>query len=108
MADTFDFYSQVKQAYWNVKGMNFIQLHFLFDELAGRLSKFTDSIVERATALGGKAMGTVRIASAQSQLLECPTDIVTKNRWLKYWLSVMAFLPQAFVQPLPLLPMMRI
>ncbi|MBI1282602.1 MAG: DNA starvation/stationary phase protection protein Dps [Anaerolineaceae bacterium] len=80
LADTFDLYSQVKQAHWNVKGMNFIQLHLLFDELAGRLSEFTDSIAERATALGGKAMGTVRIAAAQSQLPEFPTDIVTEKQ----------------------------
>ncbi len=80
LADTFDLYSQVKQAHWNVKGINFIQLHLLFDELAGRLSEFTDMIAERATALGGKAMGTVRIAAAQSKLPEFPTDIVTDKQ----------------------------
>jgi len=80
LADTFDLYSQVKQAHWNVKGMNFIQLHLLFDELAGRLSEFTDSIAERATALGGKALGTVRIAAAKSQLPEFPTDIVSEKQ----------------------------
>jgi starvation-inducible DNA-binding protein len=80
LADTFDLYSQVKQAHWNVKGMNFIQLHLLFDELAGRLSEFTDSIAERATALGGKAMGTVRLAAAKSQLPEFPTDIVNEKQ----------------------------
>ena len=80
LADTFDLYSQVKQAHWNVKGMNFIQLHLLFDELAGRLIEFTDSIAERSTSLGGKAMGTVRIAAAKSQLPEFPTDIVTEKQ----------------------------
>ncbi len=80
LADTFDLYSQVKQAHWNVKGMNFIQLHLLFDELAGRLSEFTDSIAERATALGGKAMGTVRLTATKSQLPEFPTDIVAEKQ----------------------------
>lgn len=80
LSDTFDLYSQVKQAHWNVKGMNFIQLHLLFDDLAGRLSEFTDLIAERATALGGKALGTVRIAANQSQLPEFPTDIVTEKQ----------------------------
>ena len=27
LADTFDLYSQTKQAHWNVKGMQFQQLH---------------------------------------------------------------------------------
>ena len=34
LADTFDLYSQVKQAHWNVKGQQFIALHELFDKLA--------------------------------------------------------------------------
>jgi starvation-inducible DNA-binding protein len=80
LADTFDLYSQVKQAHWNVKGMNFIQLHLLFDDLAASLIEYTDSIAERATALGGKAMGTVRIAGHQSQLPEFPTEIVTDKQ----------------------------
>ena len=31
LADTFDLYSQAKQAHWNVKGPEFFQLHELFD-----------------------------------------------------------------------------
>ncbi|MGL5877418.1 MAG: ferritin-like domain-containing protein, partial [Xenococcaceae cyanobacterium] len=31
LAATLDLKTQVKQAHWNVKGMNFYQLHELFD-----------------------------------------------------------------------------
>lgn len=75
LADTFDLYSQVKQSHWNVKGRDFIQLHLLFDELAARLLEYVDLIAERATALGGKAMGTARMAAANSRLPELPDDI---------------------------------
>ena len=34
LADTFDLYSHTKQAHWNVKGLQFFQLHELFDKLA--------------------------------------------------------------------------
>ena len=34
LADTFDLYSQTKQAHWNVKGIHFYPLHLLFDQLA--------------------------------------------------------------------------
>lgn len=70
LADTFDFYSQVKQAHWNVKGMNFIAIHKLFDEIAEDVLKYVDTIAERATALGGVALGTARIAAKNSRLKE--------------------------------------
>lgn len=76
LADTFDLYSQTKQAHWNVKGAQFYQLHELFDKLAEILEGFVDVIAERATALGGMAMGTVRMASGASRLPEYPLDAV--------------------------------
>lgn len=83
LADTFDLYSQVKHAHWNVKGMQFMQLHLLFDDLAESLLEFIDSIAERATALGGMATGTVRMAAMNSQLLEFPADIVNDKQVLE-------------------------
>lgn len=80
LADTFDLYSQVKQAHWNVKGMNFIQLHLLFDELAASLLEYTDMIAERVTALGGVALGTARMVSANSRLPEFPEQIVASKQ----------------------------
>jgi starvation-inducible DNA-binding protein len=72
LADTFDLQSQVKQAHWNVKGPTFIALHELFDKLAEELEDHIDTIAERATALGGVAMGTARMAAASSRLPEYP------------------------------------
>lgn len=76
LAFTLDLKTQVKQAHWNVKGMDFYQLHELFDELAGELEEFIDLIAERVTALGGVAMGTVRVAAQVSELPEYPFDIL--------------------------------
>jgi starvation-inducible DNA-binding protein len=72
LADTFDLFSHTKQAHWNVKGREFIQLHELYDELAEILLKFVDMIAERATALGGIAHGTVRMAAKQTRLSDFP------------------------------------
>jgi len=71
-----DLKTQVKQAHWNVKGMDFYQLHELFDEMASELEEFIDLIAERVTALGGLAMGTARIAASESTLPEFPFDIL--------------------------------
>jgi len=76
LADTFDLYSQTKQAHWNVKGMHFIQLHELFDALAGSVLGYVDEIAERATALGGYAKGTARMAAHNSRLSDFPETVV--------------------------------
>ncbi len=75
LADTSDIYSQTKQAHWNVKGIHFYQLHLLFDQLAEKRQAEADELAERATELGGYALGTVRMAAANSRLPEIPTDI---------------------------------
>jgi starvation-inducible DNA-binding protein len=72
LADTFDLMAQTKFAHWNVKGPNFIAVHKLFDELAEKLEEHVDTIAERATALGGVAMGTVRQTAAMSRTPEFP------------------------------------
>lgn len=76
LADTFDLYSQTKQAHWNVKGAQFYPLHELFDKLAHELEDYVDLIAERATALGGLALGTVRMSAAASRLPESSLDVV--------------------------------
>jgi starvation-inducible DNA-binding protein len=80
LADTFDLYSQVKQAHWNVKGPHFIMLHELFDKLAEGLEDHIDDTAERATALGGTALGTARLTAAGSRLPELPVELVTGLR----------------------------
>ncbi|MGE5659220.1 MAG: DNA starvation/stationary phase protection protein Dps [Actinomycetota bacterium] len=76
VATTLDLKTQVKQAHWNVKGMDFYQLHELFDELATELEGYIDEFAERITALGGLAVGTARAAAAGSMLPEYPFDIL--------------------------------
>ncbi len=76
LAYTLDLKTQVKQAHWNVKGLDFYQLHELFDELAGELEEYIDMFAERVTTLGGVAMGTARVAAQVSQLPEYPFDIL--------------------------------
>jgi starvation-inducible DNA-binding protein len=78
LADTFDLFSQTKQAHWNVKGMQFIALHELFDKLAEEVEDYTDELAERATALSGTAQGTARMAAKASTLKEFPS--VTDGR----------------------------
>jgi starvation-inducible DNA-binding protein len=75
LADAIDLQSQAKQAHWNVKGMNFIALHELFDQVSTEVIGYIDTIAERITTLGGTALGTVRVASSKSTLSEYPLEI---------------------------------
>jgi len=75
LADASDLKSQAKQAHWNVKGIHFFQLHELFDQVATAVEGHMDLIAERATALGGTALGTVRVAAQNSSLSEYPLEI---------------------------------
>lgn len=75
LADAADLRSQAKQAHWNVKGPNFIALHELFDRVATEVDVHVDDLAERITTLGGVAMGTVRLAAANTSLSEYPHEI---------------------------------
>jgi len=98
LADATDLFTQTKQAHWNVKGMDFFQLHALFDTLAKIPRKQADLLAERATALGGMALGTVRMAAENSTLPEYPTETVEGRevvdlmveRWAAYAASTRA------------------
>src|SRR5690606_37702699 len=83
LADTSDLVSQVKQAHWNVKGPDFQQLHELFDAIHAALEPFVDVIAERATTLGGVALGTVRMAAKATSLKEYPDDIAAGKAHLE-------------------------
>lgn len=83
LADGLDLYSQVKQAHWNIKGMNFIALHKLFDDVAEGVLVFVDDVAERVTALGGEAQGTVRMSAENTSLPEFPNDIDTGEAFVR-------------------------
>lgn len=90
LADTFDMVSLIKQAHWNVKGAQFIALHQLYDQIAQGLLDYVDMIAERATALGGTALGTVRMASASSRLVDYPAELVQDMATVRFLADQMA------------------
>ena len=75
LADTFDLMSQTKHVHWNIKGPHFIGLHKMLDEFVEGLEDYVDVIAERATALGGPAAGTIRMAADGTRLDDYPMEI---------------------------------
>src|ERR1700742_4551120 len=74
LSDCLDLEAQMKQAHWNVKGKDFIQLHELFDSVHTIVENFVDTIAERITALGGVADGRVQTTAKKSNLYEYPLE----------------------------------
>lgn len=68
LAAAIDLHGQVKQAHWNVRGPTFIAIHELFDKVADKVESYSDTLAERAAALGGTALGTVHVAAERSFL----------------------------------------
>jgi len=72
LASAIDLHLQAKQAHWNVKGPSFFALHQLFDAVATTAEAAVDDLAERAVALGGIAVGTVRAVAAGTCLSAYP------------------------------------
>ena len=68
LAAAIDLHAQVKQAHWNVRGPAFIAIHELLDKVAEAVEDYSDTIAERAGALGGTAEGTIQVAVERSFL----------------------------------------
>lgn len=83
LADAIDMKTQAKQAHWNIKGLHFFQLHELFDSIASHLDDQADLLAERATALGGIALGTSRLVAATSSIGEYDLNAVSGEQHVR-------------------------
>lgn len=76
LACTVDLRSQVRQACWNIKGKDFSLLHPIFATMLNEFQTYTDMVAQRITVLGGRVMGTVRMAALRSKLPEYPDAVM--------------------------------
>jgi starvation-inducible DNA-binding protein len=95
LADFLDLERQAKQAHWNVKGPRFMQLHELFDTVAGLAVGWADEIAERAVQLGNVAEGTVQAVAARSELPKAPLNVDTADEWVHLIAEALAFCANA-------------
>jgi starvation-inducible DNA-binding protein len=79
LAAAIDLHGQAKQAHWNVRGPAFIAVHKLFDEVADSAEDYSDTLAERAAALGGTAQGTVQVAAANSFLVPYALGVASEK-----------------------------
>lgn len=68
LADAIDLQLQSRQAYWNVKGPNFMSLRELFDHVSQGVEEDANLIAGRIAQLGGTAEGTAQAVAGRSSL----------------------------------------
>lgn len=83
LASVADLQMQLKQAHWNIKGMEFIALHKLLDDLHEEVEEHVDIIAERVMALGGTAFGTLEAVLENTQLKKYPINIFDAKKHLE-------------------------
>jgi starvation-inducible DNA-binding protein len=75
LADAIDLALVTKQAHWNIKGLTFIAVHELLDQMRDDVDEHVDIIAERVAQLDGVALGTLQTVGKGSTLAAYPTDI---------------------------------
>jgi starvation-inducible DNA-binding protein len=75
LSENLDLVLMAKQAHWNVRGPQFLQLHELFDAVYSELNDSADELAERLVQLGGTACGTSQSVVEKSSLAPYPAHI---------------------------------
>ena len=83
LATSIDLKSQIRQATWNMRGINFYQFYLLFNEMSEQMEEQIAIISERISALASTPLVSIRIAAQYSQLLEFPLNAATPKETLK-------------------------
>src|SRR5437764_11961661 len=68
LADVFALYLQTKNFHWHMSGLDFRDYHLLLDEHSPQIFAMTDTIVERAREIGGRALRSIRDISRHQHL----------------------------------------
>jgi len=74
LADEFVLYTKTRNYHWNVTGPDFSELHKFFEAEYEELETIMDDVAERARALGGNAVATLKEYTKLTRLDEFQGD----------------------------------
>jgi starvation-inducible DNA-binding protein len=87
LADLVDLALVAKQAHWNLVGRNFRSVHLQLDEVVTAARTFTDTVAERAVAIGVNPDGRAKTVAAESGLSEFPAGMVQDTDVIGYFIK---------------------
>lgn len=82
LADEQLLYTKTRNFHWNVVGLQFKQLHELWEEHYQQMQQLADEVAERARMLGGNAIGTFAEFQEATRLSESPGEIPTAENMI--------------------------
>ena len=74
LSDEYLLYTKSRNYHWNVTGGDFQELHKFFESQYEELDGIIDETAERARALGGRSLGTLKEFLGETRLAESPAD----------------------------------
>jgi starvation-inducible DNA-binding protein len=80
LSDLVDLSLQAKQAHWNLVGPRFRMLHQQLDEVVDLARTWTDTVAERAVAIGVTPDGRVATVAAQSGLPQVEAGWISDDK----------------------------
>ena len=70
LADVFALYMKTKNFHWHMSGPHFRDYHLLLDEQAAQIFAMTDTVAERARAIGGTTLRSIGDIAKHQRLLD--------------------------------------
>lgn len=79
-----------KQAHWNIIGRNFRSIHLALDEVVDSSRLFTDTVAERAIAVGVNPNGQTEALAKESKVEPIEVGYVAVDKVITYVVSSLA------------------
>lgn len=79
-----------KQAHWNLVGRSFRSIHLALDEVVDLSRQYTDTVAERAIAIGVNPDGQTQALAAQSKVQPLEVGYVQVDKVISYVVDVIA------------------
>ncbi len=70
LSDEYVLYTKTRNFHWNVTGLDFGQLHALFEKQYEELNGIVDEVAERVRQLGGESLGSLKEFLKETRLKE--------------------------------------
>ena len=87
LSDEYLVYTKTRNYHWNITSSDFSELHKFFEAQYEEIDDIIDEVAERARALGGKSLGTMKEFLETTRLKEFPGVYPTAEKMISNLLS---------------------